>query len=188
MGSEWVKITCHHDLQTQGYKKLLELAEKNIEFDVIIMDIISSPCYYPFVELFGYPPTIATSPFGISPFVAEIFGINLESSEIPHFAYKVFPPMTFFERMINYFINLYELKIKSEAWNTIKNILSDFYGRDMSHILDIERNFSILLPNYDPVLDYPRSLPPNVIPVGGLHCKRAKTLPEVIIIIFYLNE
>lgn len=50
------------------------------------------------------------------------------------------------------------------------------YGPNIKSFEEIERDISLLLVNIDGTSNYPQTLPPNVIPVGGLHIKPGKNL------------
>lgn len=47
---------------------------------------------------------------------------------------------------------------------------------------ELEERTAIALVSTHPVFDYPAPLPENVIPVGGLHIRDTKPLPEVTIL------
>lgn len=175
----WFEITCRNDLATQGFQKLLQVAKSGEKYDAVIMDIGEGICFCPIIELLGYPLTIATSPYGLHAFLSHTFGLDWHSSYVPNLAMNINADMSFFQRLGNYFANLYEYFLNCKYTGITLELLNNIYGRDMSHVLEIEKNFSIFLPNYDPVLEYSRPLPPNVIPVGGLHVRRNKTLQKV---------
>ena len=44
---------------------------------------------------------------------------------------------------------------------------------------DIEKEVSLVFTNSHPVFHYPRTMTPEMIEIGGIHCKPAKPLPPV---------
>ena len=50
---------------------------------------------------------------------------------------------------------------------------------DARPVSEIKKDISLLLINSHPATDWPRSLPPSVIPIGAIHTRPAKPLPEV---------
>lgn len=53
---------------------------------------------------------------------------------------------------------------------------------------EIKRDASLLLLNSGPITSWPRQLPPSVLPIGALHTKPAKQLPEVSFIILNKHQ
>lgn len=53
------------------------------------------------------------------------------------------------------------------------------YFPDSPGVKDLLADLSGFLINSHPALDYPRSLPPTFIEIGGFQIERAKKLPKV---------
>lgn len=60
-------------------------------------------------------------------------------------------------------------------------------GPGIPSIKELEERTVIALVSTNPAIDYPASLPENVIPVGGLHVRDTKPLPKVDIIMSESN-
>lgn len=58
-------------------------------------------------------------------------------------------------------------------------ILQRHFGEDLPYYGDLERNASVVLLTANPIITGARPLAPNVIPIGRLHIKPPKPLPEV---------
>lgn len=56
--------------------------------------------------------------------------------------------------------------------------IRETFGADTPHLADLERSAVLALINVNFAMDYAQPLPPNVIPVGGLHIKTVKPLPD----------
>ncbi|KAF2902551.1 hypothetical protein ILUMI_03634, partial [Ignelater luminosus] len=53
-----------------------------------------------------------------------------------------------------------------------------FFGNNIRSMDEVERTMSLLISNNDPLVDYSRPLPPNIIPVAGIHIQSVKKLPK----------
>lgn len=177
---EWINITCAYDLQTPAMQTLLAQTKAGIKYDLIIMDMTTGQCLYPVIELFGAPPVIGTSPYGLVQTLSFAFGldVNIAYNPLNFLAYT--DHMSLFERAYNYVCTVFFMYWRQWAYLPEQQKLAEeFFGKDITPLDEIERTFSLLLTNTDPDLDYPQPVPPTVIQVGGLHTKRAKSLPEV---------
>lgn len=170
---------CELDLNSQGFKILYDYPE-DFKFDLIIFDVTVGQCLYPLVDRFGTPPVVAVTPFLLPSNLASAFGNHLQPSYIPFMAGDLTTDMTIWEKVVNYVLTYGDLLYNEYVVipEHFKIAQKRFNGR-IRDFLEMRRSFSMLLSNTDPVLDYPMSLAPNIIPVGGLHVKPAKALPMV---------
>ncbi|KAF2893151.1 hypothetical protein ILUMI_13022 [Ignelater luminosus] len=114
----------------------------------------------------------------LPPHLSNSFGNLLQTSYMPYFATVFTTKMTLSERVVNFiYTNLDVLYREYISCPTEYNLAKKRFGDDIDTFEEVERNISILLANTDPNLDYSIALPPNIIPVGGLHIKPAKPLP-----------
>ena len=87
--------------------------------------------------------------------------------------------MSFIERVSN--------AVQAELFSIVQNWwvigpLEERIRRDIpgaKSLNEIRGRASLLMINSHPSTDWPRSLPPNVIPIGALHTRPAKPLPQV---------
>ncbi|KAK9745650.1 UDP-glucoronosyl and UDP-glucosyl transferase [Popillia japonica] len=57
--------------------------------------------------------------------------------------------------------------------------MKERFGEDIPPVADYEnRVVGLLLTNYDPLLDFPEPVPPQIIPVGGVNARPPKELPQ----------
>lgn len=180
-GFEWMLYVLDHDFKTNGFKQLMNLVNKKQIFDLIIMDTTCGQYIYPIFENIGNPPIIGTSPFGVQPYHIYHTGYDLHPAYIPLNTLPFTNNMSFWQRAQNYFYTSFYLLYRQyiympKVWEkTVK-----YFGNNIKPYQEIEGQFSLLLANNDPILDYPESLPPGVVLVGGLHTVRSTTIPEVI--------
>uniref|UniRef100_A0A6P7FXA7 UDP-glucuronosyltransferase 2B19-like isoform X2 n=1 Tax=Diabrotica virgifera virgifera TaxID=50390 RepID=A0A6P7FXA7_DIAVI len=60
----------------------------------------------------------------------------------------------------------------------VKGLAKEIFGEQIDSLDSLENLISLLLCNLMQGFSHPQPLSPNIIPVGGLHIKPAKTLPE----------
>ncbi|NXU92823.1 UD11 glucuronosyltransferase, partial [Xiphorhynchus elegans] len=103
-------------------------------------------------------------------------GLDLEATQCPS------PPsyvprgftqhtdrMAFLQRVSNLLHDLPNLFLCDFAFDPFKKMASEFLHREVT-VPDLLRQGSVWLVRVEFVLDYPRPLMPNIIPIGGVHC------------------
>ena len=111
---------------------------------------------------------IGMSPPGRALHFSKYMGTPENPSYIPELAAPAIDPMYFSERLINTII--YAVS-EPWIWKILPNPI-DIYGT-----MSLLEKTSIMLQNSHEVTHGAQVLSPNVINVGGLHCKEAKPLP-----------
>lgn len=56
--------------------------------------------------------------------------------------------------------------------------MKKLFGQNTPYAHDLDKRTALMLVNSNPVIDFPESIPPNIIQVGGLQIKDPKPLPE----------
>ena len=62
----------------------------------------------------------------------------------------------------------------------VDKIFRPYYPKNTPFLGDLESRTKIALVNSHPAVNYPQSIPPNVIEVGGLQLQEARPLPKLI--------
>lgn len=152
---------------------------KNYKFDLIIWDINSGRCLYPIIDRFGKPPVIATSPFGIPPFIEYIFGNHI-FSYIPLYQVGPVDHANVFQRLVNFlYIHFMNLSRRYYSMPREFEVSKMVFGDNIRSMDEVERTMKLLITNSDPIVGYSRPLPPNIIPVAGIHIQPVKKLSKV---------
>ncbi|NWI86799.1 UD11 glucuronosyltransferase, partial [Pitta sordida] len=81
--------------------------------------------------------------------------------------------MTFLERVKNVLYDVPNFFLCDFAFQPFAELASDFLQREVT-MVDLLRQASIWLVRVEFVLDYPRPLMPNIIPIGGVNCAHKK--------------
>ncbi|KAK5648756.1 hypothetical protein RI129_003648 [Pyrocoelia pectoralis] len=172
-------FSCEHDLDTQGFKTLMNYP-KDFTFDLIIMDITIQQCLYTLIERFKNPPVVAVTPFLLPPVLSHLFGNPLQAAYMPYYNTLHIDRMSFLQRITNFLLIHSEILYRKYIVIPAESKLAKkHFGKNIQSFDEIERNMSILISNYDPILCFPLALPPNIIPAGGLHIDSVKSLPNV---------
>lgn len=87
--------------------------------------------------------------------------------------------MTLYQRIINVFLTKtflffgYNIHLSGS-----RSIFKRLINPECPSLLELEKTISLVFINSHPSFNYPRTLPPQVIEIGGLHCRPPKPLPE----------
>ncbi|NWT92346.1 UD11 glucuronosyltransferase, partial [Urocynchramus pylzowi] len=103
-------------------------------------------------------------------------GLDFEATQCPKppsYVPRVFTDltdrMTFLQRVKNLLFDIPSIFLCNFAFEPYSKLASEFLQREVT-VLDLLRKGSVWLLRVDFVLDYPRPLMPNIIPIGGVNC------------------
>lgn len=127
-------------------------------------------------------PMIIFSPNKLFPGVASELGDEEHTSYVPFIFIGYTDRMNVWQRTVNtvltkayqYISHYYEIYTISPLVRQL-GILPDEL-----HLQDTLKNVSLVFVNSHPTFTYQRTLPPQVIEVGGLHCRLAHSLPPTL--------
>lgn len=162
------------------HPKIVELAQSNQEFDLIILETWVLDCFYGFVHKFKAPFIGLTTCINLS-WTSWRLGNPLTPSYIPAPTMPYSDDMSFLERIDNLITILYE-KYTFDNWilKPSNAAAKKFFGEDLPDLDEIARNISLVLVNTHFTLSRPRPFVPNIVEVGGLFVKDLpKKLPKV---------
>ncbi|XP_050509643.1 UDP-glycosyltransferase UGT5-like isoform X2 [Diabrotica virgifera virgifera] len=175
---EYTDNTCFHISKSPTIQKLIQ-ENRNTRFDLIVIDMSLGGCLLPVIEKFNYPPSIAVCPFLLVPYLSELFGNSVHPAFVPHMYSKFTSKMSYFERIQNYVYTYGEIYLWSRIYKTRRTEIAKMaFGEDVAPIEKLERHLSLVLTNIIMGFNYARPLTPNIIPVGGLHIRPARKLPN----------
>ncbi|ODM88522.1 UDP-glucuronosyltransferase 1-8 [Orchesella cincta] len=159
------------------------LDRPGLKYDLVILDILSE-CGYGLVYKFK-AKHVQYLPTSMTPFNFDGIGIVPETSSIPDMSQKFKPSeLGFINRVRNTMMMLlWRYSYLYFAGNVLPVIKSKLNLTDIPSLTEFERNTSLVLVNHHFIEDYPRSLPPMVVPLSGLLCNKSykpNPLPEKI--------
>lgn len=154
----------------------------NSNFDLILASQAGIAASYPLIWHFK-SPFIVLSPNILFPGYAHLIGDDEHTSYLPFIFSSFSSKMSLWERIGNTVMTT-SFGYISNDWPlpVVRSIV-----QDASHILkecppldEVARNVSLIFTNSHPSINYARPLPPQVIELGGIHCKPAKLLEKTL--------
>ncbi|KAF5307551.1 hypothetical protein FQR65_LT06907 [Abscondita terminalis] len=186
--SKYIHFTCTFDFESPAFQKLLQYPD-DFTFDLIIFDVAGPVCLYGFIHRFKHPIVVAVSPYVVSPYHSHLFTNPLYTSYTPYFGTTFTNQMTFYQRTLNLFYTYFDIVIhKFLLYPHQHKIAKNAFNSTLPLFTDMQSQFSLFVVNIDPIIDYPIPLLPNIIPVGGLHIKPPKCLPQDLESVFNNTE
>ncbi|XP_060527720.1 UDP-glucosyltransferase 2-like [Cylas formicarius] len=173
---------CDRVYRSKGFQRLWSYPD-SFKFDLIIVDVSLGQCLYPLIKKFGGAQVVGFSPSSLNPYLSSVFGSDDQSAYIPSRHLRDVDLRFFFDRLLNYLTNKFEYVFK-QNWElkSIEN-LAEKHLQEEFNFEELQRSVSLLLVNYNPLLNRAQLLPPNIVPVAGLHLKRPEELPSVLAMI-----
>ncbi|KAG5870205.1 hypothetical protein JTB14_030318 [Gonioctena quinquepunctata] len=169
---------CNVVIKTKGFQTIMNYPE-DFKVDAIIMTMTMETCLLPLIQKFNYPPAIATTSYGLPTSLAEIFGGSQEPSYIPFHAMSFTDKMNFWERLQNYFWSRFQSFMRQfYEGGRVEVIAKKVFGEGMDSFENLRKHVSLVICNLIPGFHYARPIPPNIIPVGGIHIKPINRLPK----------
>ena len=167
-------------------RKSYELIMKNEEFltiikersvDLVIFDALFNEFALKICDHLKVPYVIHSS--GPVFFSMGSMGVPMNYATVPSINTDFDDKMNFFQRMGN--MGLMEVGTRFYDWS-INSMIDEMTKKDFPDsrtIAELQKETSLAFVNSHPTSSYQRPLPPNVIPIGALHTRPAKPLPQV---------
>lgn len=160
------KIYSHPDFQPVMSQK----------YDLIFTNTFFGQAFYGLIYQNGGPFILLHS-FSVSNYFLKDWGLWAPPSHIPYPLLDFTDQMGFWERVVNFLMD-WAVYIQVE-WCQIP-LFEDVYrrhlGAGLPSVKEIQRNGSLLMTNTHFLSTYHRPLMPDVVEIGGLHCRKAKPL------------
>ncbi|CAL8107636.1 unnamed protein product [Orchesella dallaii] len=169
-----VENGCHKLYKDVQIKYLLKGMKK---FDLAIVSGLQNECALGLVDFFRIPHMYLTP--GAAPnYVSSRFGHYFPTSYVPSPYTDFDRRMTFLERCTNFIVETILLVFaRFYLYPQYEDIYRGYLGEDTPSIEEIEDNVGVVLINTNFIMSHPRPLPPNLIEVGGMHCRPPRPLP-----------
>lgn len=168
---------CNKVLQHPEFQQLVRNTRPG-SFDLIVISAWMQNCLYgiiqraqaPFILISSTPaqPWIVSSATGFYPppsFVPTLF-IDSEDS------------MSFWDRLTNLGFSFIYTKIFSYAYTNLDAVTGPFFEVDIPPPQEIERKANMIFSHAHFALTFPRPMLPDMIEIGGIHCRPPKPLPK----------
>jgi len=163
--------------QNPGVHQLL--SDPTEKFDLVFISHAATLASLPIAWHFK-APMIAMSPNVLFPGTATLLGDGEHDSYVPFILSSYTDRMTLYERTMNFLSNRAFMSLTPWHYSTARSIVIESgIIPNCPPLQDIEKNSSLFFINSHPVFSYPRTLSPQVVEVGAMHCGPAKPLPDV---------
>ncbi|NXF84153.1 UD11 glucuronosyltransferase, partial [Sclerurus mexicanus] len=156
-------LACERLLKNQELIKYLEESK----FDALLTDP-AIPCGPILAEHLSLPSVyfLRGVPCGLD---FEATQCPRPLSYVPRDLSQLSDHMTFLQRVANLLYEIPNSLLCDFGFKPFAKLASEFLHRDVT-VPDLLRQGSVWLLRMEFVLDYPRPLMPNIIPIGGVHC------------------
>lgn len=165
---------CHSVFQHPDFRKIMKE-----DFDLIITSTNFNNCFEGLIYTMKVP-FIYISSMPVLPSVASLTGLKHPSSFVPNPFVGFTDKMSLSQRLTNFLMNLMVETMMSAVDAEFTNITRQYLGPDVPNVASIEKNVSLILSNSHFSINPPRPSMPDIVEVGGLHCRDPKPLPAVL--------
>ena len=165
---------CEELTRNPTFRRIIEQRD----VDLFIVDALGNEFTFPIIDRIGVPFVIhgSTSAF---PIILNAMGAPIDYASVPTILTDFHNQMTFFQRIMNVMSS--EMLIPVRNWLILRKldaiVQREFPGA--RPIIEFDGEASLYIVNTHHVTNWPRSLPPTIIPIGAVHAQPAKPLPQV---------
>lgn len=176
-------VTTKSALDAPAVKSFIE--NDRTAFDLVISEQFQQEAFNMFSHKYNCPLiTIAT--LDVADFMDRARGALSPWSHVPHFVSYSSDRMTFWQRLENTAISLYDAigrkfyylpkqtELARDAFKSLENQL----GGRLPSTDDLEKKISLHLVNSHPAMSYPRPRMPGMIDIAGVQIRPTKPLPD----------
>ncbi|KAK7869408.1 hypothetical protein R5R35_000704 [Gryllus longicercus] len=151
-------------------------------FDVVIVESFFNEAFLGLAHIFD-APIIQVCPYVGSSWMYSATGSPSPAAYVPDPFLPFNDRMSFVQRFINFVFGVFqelgrELYYLPAQDAVMRRWLSVDARRPLPHVRDLQRATALMLVNAHVAVSYPRPLMPTLVPVGGMHVRPGKPLPE----------
>lgn len=147
--------------------------------DLIMLPAFMNECGLALVHKFQVPFIYVTTS-GLTPWTADIMGNPENPAYVPNQYLPYTDDMNLWQRVVNSVVRVVSPVARRHlVLNRMEKVVQNFLHDDRFSMEEVERNASLVLVNSHHSLGFPRPLSPNVIEIGGMHCRKSKDLHDI---------
>ncbi|XP_057670661.1 uncharacterized protein LOC130902488 [Diorhabda carinulata] len=168
----WTNISNHLFSQ----EAIHDLIRSNSTFDLVIFEAFGNEALMGFAKHFN-APLIVFSSLGMNNWCSDFVGNVRLPSISPYYVTSNINGMTFFQRLTNTIVQIYDTIYKEYAYYPHQQELMNKYFGDDFNLRNVMTNVSFLLLNSHPLTTESSLLTSAVVEIGGFHIT-SKPLPD----------
>ncbi|KAK7081936.1 UDP-glucuronosyltransferase 2A1 [Halocaridina rubra] len=150
----------------------------NTKPDLILLPAFMNECGLALVHKFKVPFMYVTTS-GLTPWTADLLGNPEHPAYVPNQYLSYGDHMNLWERTVNTLVRFITPYLRRNfVLNRVEGVVQKFLGDQTVSMSDLERNVSMVLVNSHYSLGHPRPLLPNVVEVGGMHCRDPRPIQD----------
>lgn len=172
--SDFAVFSCETLLTNPEFRKIV--VERVV--DLFLVDPLGGEFTFPVIEKIGVPFVIHSSSSGVPQTLAAM-GAQKDYASVPTLLTEFDNQMTFFQRIKNIMSLEIILPVRNHLVFRKQNAILQREFPGVRPIQELEGEASLYITNTHPVTNWPRSLPPTILPIGALHTRPAKPLSPV---------
>ncbi|KAF2344124.1 UDP-glucuronosyl/UDP-glucosyltransferase [Trinorchestia longiramus] len=147
--------------------------------DLIMLPAFMNECGLALVQKFKVPFIYVTTS-GLTPWTADIMGNPENPAFVPNQYLPYTDDMNLWQRVMNSVVRFVSpIARKHLVLNRFEKVTQKFLNDESFSLAEVERNASLVLVNSHHSLGFPRPMAPNVVEVGGMHCRPSKDLKTI---------
>lgn len=164
---------------------LQELLKQNRKFDLVVTEIFGADCGVGFAWKFD-APLISMFLSRREPWSFDRVGNTNNPSYMRSGQSSYDTPMNFLQRLTNTYWYVYFSLVYRWSHNGRKTdeISRRFFGADTPSVNEIVDKTALVFANNHFTIDQSYPLLPNYVEIGGIHVKKPKPLPQVIVVFY----
>ena len=148
------------------------------KFDLVLMDGSMNECLLGLVYKLG-APLIIVYPLPVFSLVSVQLGNRLPPSFVPEAFLQFSQQMSLPQRVLNTVVSFLMYWGFRRPYAIHEKIYRNYLGEDIPSIDVILSNASLILTNSHFAFNHPRPNLPDVVEIGGSHCRPGRSLPKV---------
>ncbi|XP_052859848.1 UDP-glycosyltransferase UGT5-like [Anopheles cruzii] len=157
------------------------LRNDQTRFDLLLAEQFYQESYLMLAHKYNVP-IVSIGTFGFAQYMGPMMGLMNAWSHVPHEFLPFTDRMSLYQRTYNAFVSTYEQILRSWYYMPRQEAMAakyfSFLPGPLPRVADLERRVSVVLLNSYAPLTTTRARIPGLVPVGGLHIKEPKRLPD----------
>ncbi|CAB3405818.1 unnamed protein product [Caenorhabditis bovis] len=170
------KVSYYNTKSWFDNKELIEQF-KNEQFDIGITELFDFSGMAIFHSI-GLKNVIAASSMTIAEISSLATGAPILPSFVPGSQAFTDDSGNLISRLQNLYMTYYSYKFQEKIMDYTQKAMNEHYGENSPQIFDLIKDITWFITNSDPLFDFPKPLPHNIVEVAGIGVAKVNALPK----------